>query len=689
MMRYIILVVFILNASFCYTQEKIKVACVGNSVTYGAGLDNRELESYPAQLQVMLGNKYEVRNFGKSGTTLLSLGHRPYIKQEEYQKALEFDADIVVIHLGLNDTDPRDWPHYRDSFIADYYNLIDSFKEKNSSIRIYICKLTPIFDGHRRFKSGTYTWYWQIQDAIEKIAHNRDVGLIDLNEDLACRPDLFPDFIHPTKQGAEILAKRVYASLSGDFGGLKLAPIYSSNMIIQRDCPINIKGKADSFAEISVVLGKEKKKTKSDFQGNWSVVFPSRRADKRGVNLTVNSKRKELTFENIKFGDVWLCSGQSNMAFRLKGAEGYETILKKLNPNIHICNIQAIAQTNNEEWEKDILTKVNDLEYFEYSTWEQINRENILEFSAVATYFGNMLADSLDVPIGLVLNAVGGSNLESWMPRRLMEKHPLLVNALSDFITNDFIQDWCRGRAKKNIAKSENQKAQRHPYQPAYLFESGTQQLVDFQFKGLIWYQGESNAHNAEYYDVLFNAFVESYRDLFGTNLPIIYAQLSSVNRPSWPIFRDTQRRLQDQHTNLGMVVTSDVGDSLDVHPKKKKEVGERMALWALNSLYGYECVTPSGPLYNSHIIKSDRIEIGFRFGDNLHAANSREIIGFEIAGDDFIFYPAIVKVVENKVELSSKQVKAPKAARYAWQPYTRANLVNAANLPASTFKTY
>lgn len=689
MKRYVILVLFLLNVGIGYTQEKIKIACVGNSVTYGAGLENRELESYPAQLQMMLGKKYEVHNFGKSGTTLLSLGHRPYIKQEEYKKALELNADVVVIHLGLNDTDPRNWPNHRDSFIADYYDLIDSFKEKNNTARIYICKLTPIFDGHRRFKSGTYTWYWQIQDAIEKIADNRDVGLIDLNEDLSCRSDLFPDFIHPTKQGAEIIAKRISASISGDFGGVKLAPIYSSNMVLQRDCPIEIKGKADSFSKVSVVLDKEKRETTSDFQGNWSVTFSSRKADKKGVRLTINSKEKEISLKNIKFGDVWLCSGQSNMEFKLKEAEGYENLLKKLNPNIHICNIQAIAQTNNKEWDPDILTKVNNLEFFEYSGWEQINSENILNFSAVASYFGNMLTDSLDIPIGLVSNAVGGSNLESWMPRRWMEKNSLLVDALSDFLTNDFIQDWCRGRAKKNIAKSENLKTQRHPYQPTYLFESGMKPLIDFQFKGLIWYQGESNAHNAEYYEVLFNDFVESYRELFRENLSIIYAQLSSISRPSWPTFRDTQRRLLDKHPNLGMVVTSDVGDSLDVHPKKKKDVGERMALWALNNLYGYDYVTPSGPLYNSHIIKSDRIEIGFRFGENLHAAHGNEIIGFEIAGDDFIFYPARVKVVENKIELSSKQVKTPKAARYAWQPFTRANLVNASGLPASTFKTY
>ena len=167
-MKNILLCLFIVFSATIQAQ-KIKVACVGNSVTYGHGIENREKNSYPAQLQRMLGNEYEVANFGKSGATLLRKGHRPYNEQEECKAALDFAADRVVIHLGLNDTDPRDWPNYRDDFTKDYLTLIDAFRQANPKCEIWICRLTPISHRHTRFKSGTRDWYWQIQQNIEGI----------------------------------------------------------------------------------------------------------------------------------------------------------------------------------------------------------------------------------------------------------------------------------------------------------------------------------------------------------------------------------------------------------------------------------------------------------------------------------------------------------------------------------------
>ena len=141
----------------------------------------------------MLGDQYEVENFGKSGATLLKKGHRPYSEQEEYKEALHFAGDLIVIHLGLNDTDPRNWPNYRDDFVNNYIELIDSFRQANPTCKIWICKMTPIFNSHPRFKSGTRDWYWQIQQSIEEIASIGHTGLIDLHEPLYNRPDLFPD----------------------------------------------------------------------------------------------------------------------------------------------------------------------------------------------------------------------------------------------------------------------------------------------------------------------------------------------------------------------------------------------------------------------------------------------------------------------------------------------------------------
>ncbi|NLC50186.1 MAG: hypothetical protein GX762_07460, partial [Bacteroidales bacterium] len=181
MMKRLLISALILTSLLFSTlaTNPIKVACVGNSVTYGAGIAERERMSYPAQLQQMLGDDYQVENFGHSGATLLKKGHNPYWNLKELEEAVAFDPEIVIIHLGLNDTDPRNWPRYRDDFTADYKALIDTFKTKGAEV--WICRLTPIFHPHPRFKSGTRDWFWQIQKEIERVAETNNVGLIDLH----------------------------------------------------------------------------------------------------------------------------------------------------------------------------------------------------------------------------------------------------------------------------------------------------------------------------------------------------------------------------------------------------------------------------------------------------------------------------------------------------------------------------
>ena len=270
MRRLLLLFVAAAGLMSAAATTRVKVACVGNSVTYGAGLADREHEAYPAQLQRLLGDEYEVRNFGHNGATLLSRGHRPYVRLPEFRQALDYDADCVVIHLGLNDTDPRNWPDFRDDFVADYEALIDSFRMANPRCRIWICRLTPIFDRHPRFRSGTRDWHRKIQSAIEAVATGREVGLIDLNTPLHSRPDLFPDALHPNAEGAAILARTVYSALTGDYGGLRLSPVYADSMVLQRDRPLPLRGQADAGERVTVSIGGQRLRTTAGPDGRWS-----------------------------------------------------------------------------------------------------------------------------------------------------------------------------------------------------------------------------------------------------------------------------------------------------------------------------------------------------------------------------------------------------------------------------------
>ena len=665
-----------------------KVACVGNSVTFGYGIENREVNSYPAQLQRLLGSSYQVTNFGHSGTTLLQKGHRPYTEQTVYQEALEWAADYVVIHLGLNDTDPRNWPHYQDDFVKDYLKLIESFRQANPHCQIWICRMTPISHRHPRFKSGTRDWYWQEQAAIEQIARLSHTTLIDLQAPLYNRPDLLPDALHPTAEGAALLAQKVYQALTGDYGGLQVSPIYTDRMVLQREQPLRMQGIANAGEVVTVRFRGQTVETTTSSDGHWSVLLDPMPALSKPATLSIATATRQLTFSEVWVGDVWLCSGQSNMAFRVnesveKEQEKQRQYARK-QPAIRLFDMKPRWHTHAVEWDASVLDSLNRLQYFQETQWSAATEEAVARFSAIGFAFGQTLADSLQVPIGLILNAVGGSPAEAWIDRKSLEFH--FTDILYDWTNNDFIQDWVRGRARLNI-KQASHPLQRHPYEPCYLFEAGIQPLQQFPIKGVIWYQGESNAHNIEAHEQLFPLLVQSWRNYWQRELPFYYVQLSSLNRPSWPHFRDSQRRLMDQIPMSGMAVSSDLGDSLDVHPRQKIAVGQRLALWALNRSYNRSTV-PSGPLYRAVRFGQGAAYLSFDYADGLHSADGQPLRSFEVAAEDGLFYPAEAVIEGNEVKVWNDSIPHPRLVRYGWQPFTRANLVNARQLPASTFKT-
>ena len=703
-------------------QPKIKVSCVGNSITYGMRLEDREHESYPVQLQALLGDKYEVGNFGKSGATLLRHGHRPYFEQEEFRQAMEFAGDIVIIHLGINDTDPRNWPHYQDEFVADYLALVDSLRSVNPKARFLIARMTPIGNAHSRFISGTKVWHGQIQKAIETVARAAGAELIDFYEPLYRYPWMFPDAIHPNAEGAGILAKTVYGGITGDYGGLQVSPIYSDHMVLPREKDFLIRGKADAREAVKVTVDGDVFEAVANNRGEWCVLVPHHPV-KVGAELRIETAKRSLVFSDVAFGDIWLCSGQSNMEFEVRQSSDASP---RADADLRLYDMKCNWRTDNVAWPASALDSVNHLQYFKPTQWTPATDEAIARFSAVGYAFGQMLRDSLLVPIGLICNAIGGSTAESWIDRETLEtRYPAI---LRDWTNNDLIMEWARGRALKNL-ENRPEKAEgygivplRHPYEPCYNFDAGILPLDHFPITGVIWYQGESNADRVEIHEELFPLLVDSWRTYFGEDgptgeifdfgeggdlygktrywfcpnkeIPFYYVQLSSLNRTSWPIFRDSQRRLMDSRPNLGMAVTSDLGDPTDVHYKAKRPVGERLALQALAKHYGHK-TQADGPLAQGLTDYGRFLAVDFGAQTGLHASDGGAIVGFEVQdAADGLFHPVeatvdIDAVVSdgNRVFLDCSALKTPIAVRYAWQPYTRANLVNAEGLPASTFK--
>ena len=650
MKKSFIIYLFLTLSVVLYAQQhRIKVACIGNSITYGYGLPDRATQSYPVQLQKMLGESYQVENFGKSGATLLNKGHRPYMQQDEYHRAIDFAGDIVVIHLGINDTDPRDWPDYRDFFVKDYIALIDSFRVANPEARIMIARLTPIADRHPRFLSGTRDWHGEIQLAIENVARYAGVQLIDFHKPLYPYPFMLTDAVHPDPEGAFVLAQTVYSAITGDYGGLKMPLLYTDNMVLQREVPLTIQGTANAGDQVTVSIADRQMKTKVGPNGKWSVTLPPLKAGEP-YTLKISTNQKVLQYHNVLAGEVWLCSGQSNMEFMLKQASTARLdIPRAADQELRLYDMKARWRTNAVEWETTVLDSLNHLQYYKDTEWKECAPETVSDFSAIAYYFGKMLRDSLKVPVGLICNAVGGSPTEAWIDRTSLEYHFPAI--LKDWTQNDFIQEWVRGRAALNIKKSVNNR-QRHPYEPCYLYESGIRPLEQYPIRGIIWYQGESNAHNWEAHEALFKLLVNAWRKNWNDDcLPFYYVQLSSLDRPSWPWFRDSQRRMLNEISDIGMAVSSDHGDSLDVHPTCKQPVGERLARWALNKTY-LKDIVPSGPLFRSADVRGEKVYLSFDYGQGMRSSDGKSLRCFEVAEFEGIYYPATAEVVGEQVKV-------------------------------------
>ncbi|WP_449439170.1 GDSL-type esterase/lipase family protein [Pedobacter steynii] len=277
---------------------------------------------------------------------------------------MSFKPDVAIIHLGLNDTDPRDWPEFKDDFKSDYSWLIDTLRKQNPNVKLFICKLTPIFNGHPRFKSGTRDWYWQIQQQIIEIAKANHTGLIDLTSALYNRPDLFADNLHPDKEGATIIAKTVYENLTGNYGGLKLPEIFTDHMVLQRDKPITIYGTANSNEQVKVLFNNKQLVAVADAYGKWKVQF-SQMPHGGPYNLNVQSGNKTIALTDILIGDVWLCSGQSNMSYTLSASKTGKSELAQIKANkIRLFKFNQYEETNDAPWNAKVLEEVNQLNYF-------------------------------------------------------------------------------------------------------------------------------------------------------------------------------------------------------------------------------------------------------------------------------------------------------------------------------------
>jgi sialate O-acetylesterase len=480
---------------------------------------------------------------------------------------------------------------------------------------------------------------------------------------------------------------------------LRLPAILGDHMVLQADKPVPIWGWSEAGTEVTVSFADQSAKVVADAHGRWRTVLPPMPASDTPRELAVTAGGERLVRRDVLVGEVWLCSGQSNMAMKLAAAEGGNEAAQAATASMRFFTVPNAPKGQPQD----------DCE----GQWVVGSPEAARQFSAVGYFFGHAVQGRIDRPIGLINASIGGTAIQSWMSwevleaggranletqRRKAERFdraaleaqlaPKMQQEIEAAQGNERQIAAIRRRYEKELRPPDES-----PTFPASNFNGLIHPLIPYAMRGVIWYQGENNVGGTEGYRHAFAAFAQDWRSRWGQgDFPIYLVQLAAFDsdQPTaaqWAHFRDVQRKILDHVTNTGLAVAIDVG-STNIHPKMKREVGERLALWALAHDYGQADIIYSGPLYDRMQIDGDRIRIHFHHtGDGLSTTGGAPT-GFLIAGEDQQFVPAVAAIDGHTVVVHSPTVAAPVAVRYAWDIAPSVNLINSAGLPASPFRT-
>lgn len=466
-----------------------------------------------------------------------------------------------------------------------------------------------------------------------------------------------------------IITAVILLSFLSSKADIKLPAIFSDNMLLQQNTQVNIWGQAAANKTVVLKASWTKKAVKvtANADGNWEAVINTPVTDGKPQTLSV-SDGKEVVIRNILLGDLWFCSGQSNMEMPMKGYKnqpiegGTMDILNSKNNSIRIFTIKRNAS----------LTPLTDVT----GQWQEANPETIREFSATAYYFGRQLNKSLQIPIGLLHSSWGGSSAEAWMSKEMLEAYPQAKIPTS-----------AEGIKDKNRT-------------PTMLYNAMVYPVLGMTIKGFIWYQGESNYDRANTYTSMFSDLVKGWRAKWAQKdtIPFYYCQIAPYDYSlvtakgkdviNSAFLREAQAKAEFSIPKSGMAVLMDAGLKECIHPSKKQVAGERLALLALVKTYGIKGITAESPVYKSIEIHNDTVQISFERTDLWITAKNAELKQFKVAGEDKVFYPAKAWIVRSKVYVKSEQVAKPVAVRYAFENYADADLFDTEGLPVSSFRS-
>jgi sialate O-acetylesterase len=482
---------------------------------------------------------------------------------------------------------------------------------------------------------------------------------------------------------------------------VKPASMFTDNMVLQRDIKVPVWGTAAPGEKVAIQFAGQKVEAVADASGNWRANLAPLKTSAEPAELIISGADSAVKMTNVLVGEVWLCSGQSNMDCTMKWLKQPEEEIRAAT-NYPLLRLFFVKHKPNIERPEASVE----------GSWKPSTYETAGEFSGTATYFGRALCRELGVPVGLIHSAWGGTPAESWTSRGALEQLSFMTNRLRDSdvaVKNytpekaqaDLDQKLVEWQRKTDAGETAGRKPLLYnpytsPYLSTTLYNGMIAPLTPFAMRGAIWYQGEANAGRNREYRELMTAMINNWRSVWGQgDFPFLYVQLASYMKQqtdpvetnsSWAGLRDAQTKTLDV-PNTAMAVITDVGDANDIHPRNKKTVGERLALAARVKAYG-EKIIYSGPAFQSLEIKGDKAIVCFSDTGSGLMAKGDKLTGFAIAGEDKQWHWAEAQIDGNSVIVSSPDVKAPVAVRYNWANNPVGNLFNKEGLPASLFRT-
>ena len=473
-----------------------------------------------------------------------------------------------------------------------------------------------------------------------------------------------------------------------------LPSIISDNMVLQQRSKMNVWGKADPGESVTVTLGPESAQTTAAQDGSWAVRISGLKSG-GPYDMTISGKNA-LTVHNVAVGEVWLCSGESNMEFKVIAAKNSQAEMADADlPMVREFKVKRNASDKPQ----------GDCE----GSWVVCNPDTVRDFSAIGYFFARELNRGMREPIGLIESAWGPSPIESWTPRTVLEKDPDMHAALDryDKATSGYTDALAAYQAKMtewHAAAGASPSAPKPvqplppggPREPGALYNGMITPLLRYPIRGVLWYQGESNTYEPVLYRKLFPAMIASWRKGWSAaDLPFLHVQLPGFlqrhlqpTESLWASLREAQSMALSV-PKTGMAVTIDLGDEHNMHPEDKQDVSHRLALIAENQVYGKSGLTTSGPVFSSMDIRDGKVALSFAHEDGgLTTGSGGALKGFAIAGADRNFVWADATIQGDKVIALSKDVPKPVSVRYAWADMPDAGLFSVAGLPAAPFRT-